>query len=160
MFPLRRTQLALLFSCHTLVASAQQGTMAAGGEAGGTGGSLSLSAGQVAWTTAGGSGGTLQQGVQQAYQVIPTALQTGTDGQLLLTAFPNPASDQLTIHANTVLSPLAEATLLNAEGRLVRKLVLKGSDTLLDMGGLATGTYHLEVRDGERPLGRFNVIKH
>jgi hypothetical protein len=159
MFPFRRLPILLALSCCSLLAMAQQGTVATGGDATGSGGSLSLSAGQAVWTTADGQGGTVQQGVQQPYLVIPTSLQPGPDGQLLLTAYPNPSSDQLSIHANTVLSPLAEALLFTAEGKLVLRKVLDGTDTTLDLKPLAAGTYLLEVQDGERPLGKFNVIK-
>jgi hypothetical protein len=159
MSPLLRLSTLLALCTCSLIAMAQQGTVASGGDATGSGGSVSHSTGQAVWTTADGQGGTVQQGVQQPYLVIPTSLQPGPDGKLLLTAYPNPSSDELSIHANTVLSPLAEALLYTAEGRLVLRKVLDGTDTTLDLKALAAGTYHLAVQDGERPLGKFNVIK-
>jgi uncharacterized membrane protein HdeD (DUF308 family) len=39
--------------------------------------------------------------------------------RLLLTAFPNPASHLITVHANTILSPAAVARLFGPDGKLV-----------------------------------------
>lgn len=150
--------LFLLFSLTT--AQAQQAVGAAGGDATASGGSVSFTVGQVAYTASGTPSGSLSEGVQQPWTVLPTALQTGPDGQLLLTAFPNPAADVLTLHTNTLVSPSAEARLFAADGSLVRQQVLEGPDTSFDLKGLALGKYTLVVRDGDRPLGTFSVIKH
>ena len=51
---------------------AQESPTAAGGEATGTGGTSSYSVGQVVYTTATGTNGSLAQGVQQPYEISVT----------------------------------------------------------------------------------------
>lgn len=155
-----RPTLALLMLLSIGNTQAQQALTAAGGEATGSGGSTGYTVGQVAYTTNSATSGSVAQGVQQPYTVLPTSLQTGPDGLLLLTAFPNPATDLLTLHTNTMTSPSAEARLFASDGSIVRQKVLEGSDTAFDLKNVAVGKYTLIVRDGDRPLGSFTVIKH
>jgi len=158
MFPLMRLPLVLVACCFTVITSAQQAAVATGGEAGGTG-TLSYSVGQPAYTTVSAPGGTLQQGVQQPYAVLPTSLATDTEGKLLLTAFPNPASHLITVHANTILSPDASAQVVAADGKLVLQQRLTGVDSQLDLQALAAGSYTLRVLDHDRLLGSFTILK-
>jgi hypothetical protein len=155
-----RPTLALVMLLSLGHVQAQQAAAAAGGQASGSGGSTSYTVGQVANSTHSAASGSIAQGVQQPYSVLPTSLETGPDGLLLLTAFPNPTTDVLTLHTNTLTSPAAEARLYAVDGSLVRQQVLEGTDTSFDLKNLALGKYTLVVRDGDRPLGTFSVIKH
>jgi Secretion system C-terminal sorting domain len=75
---------------------AQQSTVAAGGEASGSGGTMSYSAGQVLYTTNFGSNGSAIQGVQQtAVNPILTNVQTSQCGITL-------SAINLSIYANNV----------------------------------------------------------
>ncbi len=159
MTPMTRAPFLPLLLLLAAPCLAQRNTTASGGEATG-GGTVSYSVGQPAYTAVAGTGGTVQQGVQQAYTVLPTALNPGPDGQLLLTAFPNPASDLITVHANTILSPDAIAQVVAADGNLVLQQRLTGVDNQLDLQALAAGSYTLSVLDHDRVLGRFTLIKH
>jgi hypothetical protein len=55
--------------CFTFKLSAQQSTNTAGGNATGTGGTVSFSVGQINYTTNIGTGGSACQGVQQPYEI-------------------------------------------------------------------------------------------
>ena len=58
----------------TLELSAQENTVASGGKATGSGGTVSYSVGQVVYTTNAGTNGSLSQGVQQPYVVSTLSL--------------------------------------------------------------------------------------
>jgi hypothetical protein len=89
--------LVLLFLL-SLNIQAQKETVAAGGEAIGTGGTASYSYGQVVYTTNSGATGSSAQGVQQTYEI--TVITDITKTQEIfseLNAYPNPTPDLLTL---------------------------------------------------------------
>lgn len=105
------------------------------------------------------SGCSLLASAQQGpVEVLATALRPGPDGQLLLTAFPDTAVGGILVHANTILSPQAEALLHAQDGRTIATYRLTGPDTGISLGDLPPGTYMLTARDGDRPLGGFTIV--
>lgn len=79
-------------------------------------------------------------GNTQYSQIREVNFGTATSANVL--AYPNPATDQLTVE----LSGAAEATvkLFNAVGQVVRSAVVVGTETI-DLSGLAAGTYALQA---------------
>jgi len=61
----------LLTACFTGV-SAQEAVLATGADAAGSGGKVSYSVGQIAYTSQTGSNGSVTQGVQQPYEIFAT----------------------------------------------------------------------------------------
>ena len=77
---------------------AQIAVTAIGGEASGSGGTVSYSVGQVVYTTNTGTNGSVAQGVQQPYDIfILTGIEL-TDIDLKLSAYPNPTTNFLHLH--------------------------------------------------------------
>ncbi len=153
----RLALLFLLLSSGTL--RAQQVVLPAGGEATGSGGTVSWSVGQVAYTTNGSSGGTLTQGVQQPYEVIATSLVQHPDGGLMATAFPNPTSSLITVHVNGQVEK-GRYSLVDGLGQVVLAKKLTGSETFIEMDGLANGAYTLQLTADDKPIGTFRILKH
>jgi hypothetical protein len=73
--------IALLFLCTVPIAMyAQDTTPASGGNATGTGGSVSYTIGQIVYTTNSGTNGSLSQGVQQPYEIsLVTGIEEPSD---------------------------------------------------------------------------------
>ncbi len=68
------------------------------------------------------------------------------------TAYPNPARDQVTVLLGEPAQ--AEARLFDATGRVVRRMRFAANLAMIDVSGLAPGTYALQVLDGAgRNLG-------
>ena len=77
---------------------AQEAIPASGGDATGSGGSVSYSYGQVVYFTNTGTNGSVIEGVQQPYEIsIVTGIQQASDIKLFCTVYPNPATDLLTL---------------------------------------------------------------
>lgn len=76
---------------------AQEILSTTGGEATGTVGTASYSAGQVVYTTATGTNGSVAQGVQQPYEISVTTGINETAINLDMNIYPNPTTNYLTL---------------------------------------------------------------
>ena len=77
---------------------AQETLTASGGNISGTGGSVSYSVGQVVYTTNTGANGSVAQGVQQPFEIsAPVGIEEAKGINLSCLAYPNPATDYLTL---------------------------------------------------------------
>ena len=152
------TALGALLLLASLPAFGQRTVSTAGHDATGNGGSLSVTVGQVGYTEAASSTGTISAGVQQPLVVIQTdvaELPGGPSAQV----FPNPAHDQLTVQVDQLEGGTSYYVLQDAAGRIVQQERITATHTLVDVHHLALGTYTLSVRNGDTPLGTFTVIK-
>ena len=70
---------------------AQEAVTAAGGDATGSGGTVSYTIGQIDYTTNTGTGGTVTQGVQQPYEFFILGIDDKKDISVKLSVYPNPA---------------------------------------------------------------------
>jgi len=93
---LKKTIICTLFLSSLCIAilPAQPTIPASGGNATGTGGTVSYTIGQVVYTTYTGTNGTVSQGVQQPYEIsIVTGIEEAIGISLEIMAYPNPATD-------------------------------------------------------------------
>ena len=82
----------LLGFCIAIV-QGQQTIPATGGNASGSGGSVSYTVGQILNSSISGSNGTVVQGVQQPYEIsVVTALRNTEDISLKCSVYPNPTA--------------------------------------------------------------------
>ena len=147
----------LLLFCTGLLA--QEAVSATGGDADGSGGSLSYSAGQVTYVTATGSGGSLAQGVQQPFEIV-----TGTDEvkwiDLAVSAYPNPTKDQLTLTVENEKWRGFSYHLYDLRGKLLASEEVKGSRTAIFMNNLEPSMYVLKVLQDSNEIKVFKIIKN
>ena len=111
----KRLQLSaiLLFGIGLTGLQAQTSGNATGGNASGSGGSVSYSVGQVVYTTNIGTNGSVAQGVQQPYEIsVVTAIEQTKTINLLVTAYPNPATDYLTLNISNSNFPVCRINYL------------------------------------------------
>ena len=90
----------LLLSIGLLQLQAQNNSVTAGGDASGSGGSISYSIGQVDYIQATGSGGTANQGVQQPIEIYVLGNDEFSNIELSAVIFPNPTSNYVTLSIN------------------------------------------------------------
>ena len=84
----------LLIFGFSLTIFAQNTIPATGGNASGSGGSVSYTVGQILNSTFSGTNGTVLQGVQQPYEIsIVTGIEEAIGISLEIMAYPNPATD-------------------------------------------------------------------
>lgn len=158
---LRVAALSAFIFAHSLV-SAQESVNATGGNATGSGGSVSYSVGQVAYQTHTGTNGSITQGVQQPCEIsVITTIGEAKDINLLVSVYPNPATDYLQLTADgskfSVMSLLFQ--LYDMNGKLLQTKNLTADETQIDMSSYAPATYFLKVISESKAIKEFKIIK-
>lgn len=141
---------------------AQQGVHSSGGQAAGSGGSASYSVGQVVFSTYGGGGGSVSEGVQQPYEFFTVSRVINQHINLEMTVFPNPVQYTLFLKIDQeAFEPGLIAIVYTVNGAQVASAELPGVYTELPVAGLASGTYLLQVLDKDQQIRQtFKIIKH
>ena len=165
----KELKLSVLMLSLGLTAQAQQATVAAGGTASGNGGTVSYSIGQVVYTTATGSTGSVAQGVQQTYEITAvTGIEEAKGISLEVSAYPNPTTDHLTLTIGSSISfndqPMSYK-LLDMNGKVIETQKIVEENTTIVMSNLLPANYFLTVvktMDGKSPqeVKTFKITKN
>lgn len=140
---------------------AQTSVNATGGNASGSGGSVSYSVGQVLYQTYTRTNGSVAHGVQQPYEIsVVTAIKDAKDINLSVSAYPNPATGYLTLEVNGFELSNLSFQLYDISGQLLQNQKITGSQTGIAMGNLAPATYFVKVIQGNKEVKTFKIIKN
>ena len=139
----------------TLELSAQENTVASGGEAMGSGGTVSYSVGQVVYTTNTGTNGSVSQGLQQPYAISTTVGVDQTSIQL--NAYPNPTTNNLTLTTDD--SESMRYQLFNIQGAEISSKTLNSKTSRVSLEGHPPATYFLKVIKNNEVIKVFKIIK-
>jgi len=143
---------------------AQESVNATGGNASGSGGTVSYSVGQVVYTTNIGTNGSVAQGVQQPYEIsVVTGLEEAKGINLTVSAYPNPTTDYLTLEvdASTTLSIQSMAyQLYDMQGKLLQNEKITSNQASIVMSNLVPATYFVKVIQGNKEVKTFKIIKN
>ena len=148
--------LACLINCALY---GQSGIVAAGGSETGAGGSVSFSAGQMAFVYQTGAGGSVSPGQQQAHtasQSQPTGIGSpfaAVSGSV----YPNPATDHIWL-ALDIHAAVASYEIYDLYGRTVLKNDLRQVPARIGLESLRRGIYMLRVTDRDTPGRFFRII--
>ena len=138
---------------------AQSGPDAAGGDATGAGGKVSYSIGQTDYIYATGSGGSVNQGLQQPYKIFVSTGIEEKNISLDFKVYPNPTVDNLTLTVSNRDTKNLKYTLYSLEGKLIHEEMISQESTTISMAELAQGLYIVSVYDKNKTIKSFNVIK-
>ena len=152
--------IALLLFWGLSGVNAQSNTMASGGEATGSGGTISYSIGQIDYIEATGSGGTANQGVQQPFEIFTLGTDERPDIDLEITVYPNPAVSNVTLRIGNFTSDNLSYQLYDLNGRLLYQQKLQNAVTQIPFEGLASAIYLLQVLDRSSQIKSFKIIKN
>ncbi|WP_286970245.1 T9SS type A sorting domain-containing protein [Flavobacterium sp. UBA4854] len=138
----------------------QESVVVAGGKGTGSGGVANYSVGQIADMQLRGSGGSAQQGIQQPYEIATLNNDKFDEINLVMTAFPNPVVDELTlIVVNNKFENLSY-NLFDINGKIISKAFnITSSETKVSMQGLAQGIYFLVISNNSIGIKTFKIIK-
>ncbi len=153
-----KNYLAFVASVLCLNLYSQSNTVSAGGDAEGDNGSISYSIGQVVYTSAQGSNGNINQGVQQPYDI---GVVTGIDEVgINLSVFPNPTSGLLTLTVADDDASLLSYQLFDAAGRMIDTRNKLNSTNTISLDAYATGVYTLSVSRENKQVKSFRVVRN
>lgn len=156
----RLLKLMLVAGIVPISMQAQNGTVASGGEATGSGGKVSYSIGQINYISATGSGGFISQGIQQPYEIY---INTGIDEigiDLNYSVYPNPATDNLNLKIEGDNYSSLRFVLTAMDGKLLTDEFIKNKNTTISMQAFANGTYILTVFQESKKIKSYNIIKN
>ena len=141
------------------MSNAQESVNASGGNAAGTGGSVSFSVGQVVYRSFSGTGGTMAEGVQQAYEIFPVSLEEDLPA-FHLSVFPNPTNNQLTLQVDPKQQKGLSYKLFDAQGKLLISGPVVSDKTEINASALPPATYFVQVDDAaNKKIQSFKIIK-
>ena len=155
-----RKPFLLIFLLGSFKLQAQNNTVSGGGQASGTGGSVSYTVGQIAYAALTGTNGSLIQGVQQPYEIsIVTSLEDLAI-DIKAQVYPNPTTDQLVLSVGTEEYKNLRYLLVDLQGKVIKTDRIINSNSTLDVTKLSNGTYFLRVLSNNKPIKTFQVIKN
>ena len=93
---IKTIQFCFLFLCISINIQAQENINSAGGNSSNNSGNVSYSIGQIVSTTITNTSGSINQGVQQPYEIL-TLGHKETESNISVILFPNPTINNLTI---------------------------------------------------------------
>ncbi len=138
----------------------QQAVLSSGRDAQGAAGSFAWSVGQVGYTAQENATGRVSQGVQQAYDVTTVSTTEPMNPALVATVGPNPTSDGVILRLQGPPDPFTGYNLHDASGKLIRARVVAHTETAIDLGDLAHGSYLLSLYEGDLAIFVVRIIKH
>ena len=137
----------------------QENILASGNNSSGIGGSIAYSLGQVFYSNYTGTNGSVTEGVQQPYEISVVLGIDVIDIDLELYVFPNPVSNYLNLEIGDINRYAFSYQLLDMNERIIQSRKLTSNSTIIDMERLSAATYFLNIRDGQRIIKTFKVIK-
>ncbi len=140
---------------------AQEAVSAAGGNASGSGGTVSYTIGQMAYTPNSGTAGSVSQGVQQPYEILVlTGMDNRWDIDLMVKAYPNPTTNYLTLRLNNSGLSGIMYQLCDLNGRLLESNLVESSETTISMNHYSPSAYFLKVIQNNKEIKTFKIIKN
>lgn len=143
----------------TLGANAQQNTVASGGVASGSGGTVTYSIGQVAYTSSSGTNGNVNQGVQQPFEIYSLGLNESSI-QFNLTAFPNPTTDFLNLNVSNFNGENLSFQLVDLNGKIIQNKQITEVETEISMSELPSANYFIYLFLNHQKVQSFKIIKN
>ena len=143
---------------------AQERTVAAGGEATGSGGSVSYSIGLIDYIHYGNSADTITEGIQQAFEIFRLgcrpSLGSNEKGINIKTqTFPNPASDFIVLSVDGPIVQNMKYTLTDAGGRIILSKNISTTETMIPMTSLPNATYFITTFIDNENVSSFKIVK-
>ena len=145
-------------SCTSLL-NAQQSINTSGGSASGSGGSVTLSIGQVMYTSVADSIGQVSQGVQQAYEIFNVGIKE-TILNISFAVYQNPTSNNLTLSINEYKKEKLTYQLFDLQGKLLIGGDIITKQTEINTSALPSASYFVHFMNQEnQKVQSFKIIK-
>ncbi|MCJ7446062.1 MAG: T9SS type A sorting domain-containing protein [Bacteroidales bacterium] len=153
----------LIASClfgYSVTIQAQNTIPATGGNATGTGGSVSYSIGQFVFNVITGINGSVTQGVQQPYEIsIVTAIENTEGINLEYKVYPNPTRGLITLIIKPYDHENIRFRLYDLNGILLQDKKIESEETEISMQNISSAIYFLKVIKDNTEIKIFKIVK-
>lgn len=133
----------------------QQAVVPAGGEATGSGGTVSWTLGQVDYEASQSSGGNVQRGVQQPYEWL--VMSADEAARPTVSVWPNPTADQVRLEWNEPLPAGARFLVSSSTGALIDEGPVTGTTLTIQLERQASGQYVVRIMSRDRILNTLTL---
>ncbi|MEE6127581.1 T9SS type A sorting domain-containing protein [Chryseobacterium arthrosphaerae] len=147
-----------LFLFPVAIFHAQSAILATGTDASAGNGSVSYSIGQTSYLNK-GTPVQIMEGVQQGYEITTLATQETLSEQKDILLYPNPFKDFLYIDFTTYNYKGSEYQLFDAQGKLIRKDIIRESKSELNFSALPSTMYIIRINQNGENIKTFKIIK-
>lgn len=153
--------LLFLFTFSLSTIYAQEAATTSGGNASGSGGSVSYTVGQLVYSTNSGTNGSFAEGVQQPYEIsVINGIEKAKDISLRCMVFPNPTIDFIILKIENYDIEDLTYQLYDLSGKLLESKKIIDMETKIPTTNLPSGTYFLKVVSDSKEIKTFNIIKN
>ncbi len=153
--------LALCLTGYGLTIQAQNNIPATGGNASGSGGTVSYSIGQITYQTFEGINGSVAQGVQQPYEIsVVTAIENTERITLEYKVFPNPTPGLLKLVIKPFDNENLKYRLYDLDGVLLQDKKIESEETEILMDGYTPAIYFMRIILNNHEVKVFKIIKN
>ena len=160
----QKTKLIIIiaaFSFNIVLLHGQETIATSGGNFTGSGGSVSYTIGQVAFSTVSGTNGSIVQGVQQPYEIfVITSVENTEEITLDWIVYPNPTENTIKLSVDSPDFDKMFYRLYDIKGRLIQDMKVEGEETEISMNNLVPSIYILKVFKNKKELKTFKIIKN
>ena len=157
---------SFLFAWAGLTAlQAQEATTASGGDASGSGGTVSYSVGQVCYTSQTGASGSVNQGVQQPYEFFTIGIDRHKEIYMKMTVYPNPTMSKVNLIVEDKVMHDLFFQLYDENGKCLMNQKIFQPETPVPMEDISAGAYFLKVLqtlkdEPDQEIKIFKIIKN
>ena len=145
-----------VFVSVTCCAYSQLNTVSSGQDISGSGGTVSLSIGQIDYQNTSTTNGNISQGVQQPFELFPLGIPENSPYTIEL--YPNPTSEQLTINISEP-SAFKDYNIYDMNGKIILNGTLESEKTTINLEPFATGEYHLIMQSNLDQSYAYKITK-
>ena len=157
---LNKLFVVLCLTGYGLTIQAQNTNPATGGNATGSGGTVSYWIGQITYQTFEGINGTVAQGVQQPYEISVVTAIGNTEGIVLeYKVYPNPAHGSIKLIINPFDDGNFKFWLYDLNGILLQDKKVMSEETEISLENLNPAVYFLKVLKDNKEVKVFKIVK-
>ena len=138
----------------------QQTIPATGGNASGSGGSVSYTVGQILSSSISGANGSVVQGVQQPYEIsVVTAIRNTEDISLKCSVYPNPTAGLTKLVFESPDFENLRFRLYDINGILLQDKKVESRETEISLENFSSSVYFLKVLRNNSEVKVFKIVK-
>lgn len=151
--------ITLLFVFWGSTGYTQEAVTASGKDASGSGGIVNYSIGQIAYSFTSGTNGSINQGVQQPYEIISIGVKE-TALTISLSVYPNPITNSLTLEIENFNTENLTYQLIDIQGKLLESNTITSKQTQLSTTALPPAIYFIHIIKENKRIESFKIIKN
>lgn len=152
----------IVFYCFVLsnISFSQETINADGGDANSGSGSISYSIGQMVYSSTENSSGSINEGIQQPFEIFTTGITVKAKTNFLFNIYPNPTKNSITLLTKKFGNESIFYRLWDNSGRSLLNDKISNEITVIEMSEFPSGNYILTVSSINQQLQTFHITKY